>query len=206
MKRILIVEDTVDFADALQRNLEEEGYHAEVATRGGEALARIVAEEPDLVVLDLGLPDRDGLEVLRVMRERGRTCPVMVLTARGHEADAVDGFRAGADDYVIKPFRLRELLARIEALLRRASPRSASGSASATGGGDMSDEQLRERYGLTERQVAVTRLLSQGCGNEEIARSLDISPLTARNHTEQIFRKLGVNNRARVGALVRQQP
>jgi DNA-binding response OmpR family regulator len=202
MKRILIVEDTIDFADALQRNLEDEGYFAEISTRGAEALARLAVAEPDLVVLDRGLPDRDGLEVLRVMRQRGCTCPVLILTARGHETDTVEGFRAGADDYVTKPFRLRELLARIEALLRRTVT---AGIAKPTMAGEMSDDELRATFGLTERQVSVTRLLGEGYGNDEIARLLEISPLTARNHTEQVFRKLGVSSRARVGAVIRRR-
>ncbi len=120
MHRILVVEDTPAFAEALERNLTLEGHRVLLATRAAEALARIAHEPPDLVVLDLGLPDRDGYHVLRELRGRGNQCPVLILSGRSLESDKVEGFRLGADDYVTKPFSAMELLARISALLRRA--------------------------------------------------------------------------------------
>jgi DNA-binding response OmpR family regulator len=119
--RILIVEDNRNLATGLRNNLEIEGYEVHVATDGtsGLALARSVA--PDLIVLDLMLPGMDGYRVLRTLREEGADTPVLILSARGEETDKVLGFHLGADDYVAKPFGLLELLARVDALLRRAA-------------------------------------------------------------------------------------
>jgi len=119
-KRILVIEDNPDLAYGLRNNLEIEGYEVEVAKDGTRGLSRArAAPNPDLVVLDLMLPGMDGFRVLRALREEGHGMPVLILTARGEEADKVRGLRLGADDYVTKPFGVLELLARIEALLRR---------------------------------------------------------------------------------------
>jgi DNA-binding response OmpR family regulator len=201
MSRILVVEDSHDLAFGLQRNLELEGYQTSVATRAAHALALATAEEPDLIVLDLGLPDRDGYTVLEELRSRGRQCPVLILSARNLEADKLQGFRLGADDYVTKPFSVMELMARISALLRRA-PSSADAAAASAMGAPLTDEELRERFGLTPRQTAVARLLGEGCSNAEIAQRLTVSYFTARNHTEQVLAKLGVPTRAAVGAVI----
>jgi DNA-binding response OmpR family regulator len=124
MTRVLIVEDNRDLAYGLRNNLEIEGYDVDVAVDGAEGLARAKATRPDLVVLDLMLPKMDGFRVLRALRDDGLTMPVLVLTARGEESDKVRGLKLGADDYLTKPFGLLELLARVEALLRRAAPRA----------------------------------------------------------------------------------
>jgi len=122
MTRVLIVEDNHDLAFGLRNNLEIEGYAVDVADDGRSGLAAARGNHPDLVVLDLMLPGMDGYRVLRQLRNDGLTMPVLILTARGEEADKVRGFRFGADDYVTKPFGVLELLARIEALLRRSRP------------------------------------------------------------------------------------
>src|SRR3989442_5335127 len=127
-KRILVIEDNPDLAYGLRNNLEIEGYEVEVAKDGTRGLSRARTANPDLVVLDLMLPGMDGFRVLRALREHGHGMPVLILTARGEEADKVRGLRLGADDYVTKPFGVLELLARIEALLRRAlAPRKNGG-------------------------------------------------------------------------------
>src|SRR3954463_9013282 len=118
---ILIVEDNPDLAYGLRTGLEIEGYEVAVAEDGETGLARARQWLPDLVILDLMLPGMDGYRVLRSLRDDGHEMPVLILTARGEEADKVLGFRLGADDYVTKPFGVLELLARIEALLRRTS-------------------------------------------------------------------------------------
>jgi two-component system, OmpR family, alkaline phosphatase synthesis response regulator PhoP len=123
VKRILIVEDNADLAFGLRNNLEIEGYQVEVAETGSAGLTSARAAPPDLVILDLMLPDLDGYRVLRELRSDGVLTPVLILTARGEEADKVRGFRLGADDYVTKPFGLLELLARVDALLRRSAVR-----------------------------------------------------------------------------------
>jgi DNA-binding response OmpR family regulator len=204
MHRILLVEDSPDLAYGLQRNLEMDGYEVSLATKAMHALALATAENPDLIVLDLGLPDRDGYSVLEELRRRGNQSPVLILSARNLEADKLQGFRLGADDYVTKPFSVMELLARISALLRRA-PKAAParvGGAAAPAPAALSDHDLRERFGLTARQIAVARLLGEGYSNAEIAQRLSVSYFTARNHTEQVLGKLGVATRAAVGAVL----
>jgi DNA-binding response OmpR family regulator len=119
MPRILIVEDNPDLAYGLRTGLEIEGYDVQVAEDGETGLDRARSWGPDLVMLDLMLPGMDGYRVLRTMREGGSDVPVLILTARGEEADKVLGFRLGADDYVTKPCGVLELLARVGALLRR---------------------------------------------------------------------------------------
>ena len=121
MAKILIVEDNQNLALGLRTNLEFEGHDAEIARDGTGGLIRARTGSHDLVVLDLMLPAMDGFRVLETLRNEGIATPVLVLTARGDEADKVRGLRGGADDYVTKPFALRELLARVAALLRRSA-------------------------------------------------------------------------------------
>jgi two-component system, OmpR family, alkaline phosphatase synthesis response regulator PhoP len=118
--RILVVEDNPDLAFGLRNNLEIEGYAVDVADDGYKALTRARTLRPDLIILDLTLPGLDGYRVLRTLRDEGNATPVLILSAHGEEADKVRGFRLGADDFVTKPFSLLELLARVQALLRRA--------------------------------------------------------------------------------------
>ncbi|WP_326689952.1 MULTISPECIES: response regulator transcription factor [unclassified Streptomyces] len=122
MTRVLLAEDDASISEPLARALRREGYEVEVREDGPTALDAGLREGIDLVVLDLGLPGMDGLEVCRRLRNEGHTFPVLVLTARADEVDTVVGLDAGADDYVTKPFRLAELLARVRALLRRGTP------------------------------------------------------------------------------------
>ena len=117
--RILIVEDNPNLAYGLRTGLEIEGYEVQVAEDGETGLERARSWKPDLVMLDLMLPGMDGYRVLRALRDGGSEVPVLILTARGEEADKVLGFRLGADDYVTKPCGVLELLARVGALLRR---------------------------------------------------------------------------------------
>ena len=116
---VLIVEDNRNLASGLQHNLEMEGHTVQLAYDGATGLQRAQQPGVDLVILDLMLPKPDGYQILRTLREAGIETPVIVLTARGEEADKVRGFRLGADDYVTKPFGLLELLARVDAIRRR---------------------------------------------------------------------------------------
>ncbi len=129
MTHVLIVEDNKDLAFGLQSNLELEGYEVTIASTGTEGLQAARVCDADLIVLDVMLPGMDGYEVLRNLREFDHETSVLMLTARGEEFDKVRGLRTGADDYVTKPFGLMELLARIEALLRRRVARSTNGGA-----------------------------------------------------------------------------
>jgi DNA-binding response OmpR family regulator len=118
---LLLVEDNADLAYGLRNNLEIDGHVVETVETGEAALERVRDRRPDLVVLDLMLPNLDGYQVLRRIRAEGFDMPVLILTARTQETDKVLGFRLGADDYVTKPFGVLEVLARIGALLRRAN-------------------------------------------------------------------------------------
>ncbi|HWM63009.1 MAG TPA: response regulator transcription factor [Solirubrobacterales bacterium] len=123
--RVLVVEDDEEIAEVLRRSLRTEGYDVRTAADGVEALDTAAGFTPDLVVLDLGLPRLDGVEVCRRLRAEGDV-PILMLTARAETEDRVEGLDSGADDYLVKPFERRELLARIRALLRRHPPRGAA--------------------------------------------------------------------------------
>jgi DNA-binding response OmpR family regulator len=122
MTRILLIEDNRDLAYGLRNNFEIEGYDVEVAHDGVAGLIAFSNFKPDLTILDIMLPQLDGFRVLKTLRQNDRATPVLLLTAKGEEFDKVRGLRMGADDYLTKPFGLLELLARVEALLRRTQP------------------------------------------------------------------------------------
>ncbi len=120
MNKVLVIEDNANLAFGLTRSLESEGYEVEAAEDGLRGFEMAKAGNADLIVLDLMLPGMDGYTLLKQLRAQGKDVPVLILTARGEEADKVFGFRLGADDYVTKPFSLSELMARVGAILRRA--------------------------------------------------------------------------------------
>ncbi len=120
MTRVLVVEDNADLAFAVTTALQSEGFDVVVAGTGPDGVARARERNADLIILDLMIPGFDGYRVIRTLRGDGINTPILVLTARGEEADKVRGLRLGADDYVTKPFGAMELLARVDALLRRA--------------------------------------------------------------------------------------
>ncbi|MFI9587140.1 response regulator transcription factor [Streptomyces sp. NPDC052236] len=128
-ERILIVDDEPAVREALQRSLAFEGYGTEVAVDGVDALARAEAYAPDLIVLDIQMPRMDGLTAARRLRSAGSKVPILMLTARDTVGDRVTGLDAGADDYLVKPFELDELFARVRALLRRSSYAAAADAA-----------------------------------------------------------------------------
>ena len=147
--KLLVIEDNPDLAFGLRNNFEIEGYEVEVADDGLVGLERARQWAPDLILLDLMLPGMDGYRVLRTLRADGNETPVLILTARGEEADKVMGFRHGADDYVTKPFGVLELIARVEALLRRARRGVAT-------------ETLAERFGEITIERACRLVLKDG--------------------------------------------
>jgi len=120
-KRVLLIEDELGLRTTLGDRLRREGYHVETAADGATGFDRALAEVFDILILDIMLPGKDGLEVCRDLRQRDVQTPVLMLTARGETSDKVEGFRQGADDYLTKPFEMAELVARLEALLRRAA-------------------------------------------------------------------------------------
>ncbi len=165
MTRVLLAEDDVAISEPLARALRREGYDVDVQPDGPGALGMALGEVIDLVVLDLGLPGMDGLEVCRRLRAEGKGTPVLVLTARADEVDTVVGLDAGADDYVTKPFRLAELLARVRALLRRRS----GDTTTAVQGVRMDVESRRawlgeEELTLTAKEFDLLRVLLRDAG------------------------------------------
>jgi len=151
MNRILIVEDDRHLGPSLGKGLGEQGLSVSLAQDGQSALDRLKASTPDMLILDLGLPDCDGIELLQRMRSQGYDRPVLILTARDELSDKIKGFDATADDYLVKPFAFAELLARIQALLRRAS-----GTAKTLTVGDITIDLVARRVMRAGREIALT--------------------------------------------------
>jgi DNA-binding response OmpR family regulator len=129
--KLLIVEDEPDLALGLRDNFEFEGYAVSTAADGEAAIELALAGRPDLILLDVMLPKRSGLDVCQTLRRNGFTSPILMLTARSEESDVIQGLEAGADDYVTKPFSIRELTARVKAHLRRTAAMNAGAGNSA---------------------------------------------------------------------------
>jgi DNA-binding response OmpR family regulator len=154
MPRILIIDDEPEIVRGLEDNLRFEGYETESATDGEAGLALALGRAPDLVLLDVMMPRMSGWEVCRALRARGVDVPVIMLTARAEETDRVQGLELGADDYVTKPFSLRELLARVRAVLRRPGPRQKFEEHAF---GDVRVHRRARRVTRGGREVALTR-------------------------------------------------
>jgi DNA-binding response OmpR family regulator len=152
--RILIVDDEPEIVRGLEDNLRFEGYETLAATNGAEALDLATREAPDLVLLDIMMPAMSGWDVCRELRRRAIDVPIVMLTARGEELDRVRGLELGADDYVTKPFSLRELLARVRAVLRRPGPRAR---AEALAFGEVRIQRRARRVFKAGAEVAMTR-------------------------------------------------
>jgi len=203
MTRLLLVEDEPALARGLADNFRDEGYEVRVEGRGDRALAAAREARPDLVVLDVMLPGRSGLDVLRDLRAAGDPVPVLMLTAKGDVVDRVVGLELGADDYLPKPFAVRELLARVRALLRRAAPKQAPDEL--TLGGVRFDFRALTATGgqaaeLTTHDILVMKVLATHRG--ELVRRIDVveevcgldSEATLRtvdNHVMALRRALG---------------
>ena len=155
MARVLVVDDEATLVDTIRYNLRREGYEVQVAGEGHEAIRLARASSPDLVVLDLMLPGLDGLEVCRQLR-RESIVPILMLTAKDDEVDKIVGLEVGADDYMTKPFSMRELLARVRAMLRRSRMAQQAGEADgaqAVRSGDLEADPLQRRVVLGERSL-----------------------------------------------------
>jgi two-component system response regulator MprA len=172
--RILVVDDDRSVRDALLRALTLGGYEVESADDGRQALARLASSAPDAVVLDVGLPEVDGLEVCRRLRGAGDRTPILMLTARASVEDRIDGLDAGADDYLVKPFDLGELKARIRALLRRT-----------TNGGDPNSLTFAELHLDSARHgVAVGNEFAELTRTEyQLLELLMLNPRTVLTHS-----------------------
>jgi len=202
--RIVVVEDEPALARGLLDNFVEEGYDVTVETRGDRAAAAVSTLRPDLLILDVMLPGRSGLDVLRELRAGGSTVPILMLTAKGDVVDRVVGLELGADDYLPKPFAVRELLARVRALLRRALAREtlagldlegvrfdfrALTARGPTGSVDLTPHDIRVLQFLAERRGQVVpriEIVEEVCGldSEATLRTVD-------NHVMALRRALG---------------
>jgi two-component system, OmpR family, alkaline phosphatase synthesis response regulator PhoP len=166
--KILVVDDETHLAAGIRENLEAEGYRAEVAYDGLAGLALLRAEAFDLVVLDVMMPNMDGVELCARLRREGVQTPVLFLTVKSDAEDRVRGFEAGGDDYLTKPFHLRELLLRVAAILRRSSWYQSSESATLTFGGNRIDFKTYEArawdgtsHSLTHKEAMILRVLAE---------------------------------------------
>ncbi|MBS0152933.1 MAG: response regulator transcription factor [Nitrospira sp.] len=156
-KTVLIVEDEQDIAQLVQHYLQKEGFRSATAMNGVEALKKVKEEKPDLIVLDLMLPEMDGLEVCKRMRSAPETAmlPIIMLTAKAEESDTIVGLELGADDYVTKPFSPKALVARVKALLRRIDRTSSSG-AEHYRYGALTMDSTRHEVSLNQQEVPLT--------------------------------------------------
>ncbi|MBF6620844.1 MAG: response regulator transcription factor [Patulibacter sp.] len=157
MPQVLIVDDEPAVVSALERALRMDGYETSTARDGQQALASLASSRPDLVVLDVTMPKIDGLEVCRRLRSSGDRTPVLMLTARDGIDDRVDGLDAGADDYLPKPFALRELRARVRALLRRTEPGPEAGRAEPMAFADLRLDPTTREVLRGDRRIELTR-------------------------------------------------
>ena len=174
---LLLVEDEPALARGLVDNFRDEGYDVRLVTRGDEALAAIRDHRPQAVVLDILLPGKSGLDVLKDLRGAGDRVPVLMLTAKGDIVDRVVGLEMGADDYLPKPFAVRELLARVRALLRRAEPQAAAGSEVTIRGVRFDFRSLTATGGrgpldLTPHDILVLKVLAERRG--EVVSRIDV--------------------------------
>jgi len=209
MARILIIEDEKDLQELLAYNLRQAGHTPIIAGSGREGLAVIPDHRPDLVLLDLMLPDISGVEICRKLKSdpATRDLPIVMVTAKGDEVDRVVGFELGADDYVVKPYSLRELLLRVDAVLRRTSPTPAATARGALVFGKLRVDRDAHRVWVDDNEVTLTalelRLLStllERRGRVQSRPALlddvwgmsgDITTRTVDTHVKRLREKLG---------------
>ena len=168
---VLLVEDEQGITEPLAEALEREGFNAAVAGTAAQAMEMAAGREPDLVLLDIGLPDGSGLDVCRELRRQGDV-PIIMLTARGSEADRVAGLELGADDYVVKPFSAREVMARVRAVLRRATPTTGGDAGKPIRIGNLSLDTAKHevrldgaKLELSRKEFELLRVLMESAGS-----------------------------------------
>lgn len=194
MPRVLLIEDNAELASGIRYNLELEGYEVLVAEDGITGLAAVAGFAPDVVILDVMLPGMDGFQVLRRMREQGSTIPVMMLTARGEEADHIRAFRLDADQYVTKPFRLMELLERVGMMLRRSrSSATAQTDASTLRFGDVEADPASRKVTKAGRELSLSPkafdlLLALAAGNGRVISRHDLLRAVWKHQAEVVTR------------------
>ncbi len=205
-EKVLVVEDDKEIVRLLKYNLEKEGFRVLTVSDGEAGLATARKERPELVILDAMLPKMDGFEVLKLLRRESHA-PVLMLTARREEVDRVLGLELGADDYVVKPFGVRELMARVKALLRRAGPSAAPSAVLRAGGIELDTERYEVKVKgkpveLTTKEFEFLKLLMLAAGKvmsrdqilEKIwgyDESMEIDTRTVDQHVARLREKLG---------------
>lgn len=198
--KILIIDDSPKYlADALPLY----GYEVEVANDGLQGIKKLTAEKSDfdLILLDVMMPNMDGWETLRAIRgnKKYENIPIIMITALNEEQKEISGLKFGADDYIVKPFILPNLLARIEALLRRSTWQKEKASSV-----DLKFVQEGEIEPLTAREKEILKMVSQGASNNDIAEKLFVREVTVKTHLNSIFKKLKVKNRTQAVLLAMQ--
>ena len=186
--RILVIEDEAKVAQALKEGLQGEHYDVAVAPTGEEGFFRASAESFDLIVLDLMLPGRDGIEVLATLRKRGMQTPILILTAKDAIEDRVYGLDSGADDYLVKSFAFPELLARISALLRRGR----------------TDQVLRLKVGDLEMDLVTRKVTRSTRPLDLTAREFDLLEYLLRHQNQQVSREMLARERVDLAELARE--
>lgn len=198
--KILIIDDSPKYlADALPLY----GYEVDVATDGLQGMKKLTSEhnDYDMVLLDVMMPNMDGWETLKTIRmnKKLENIPVIMITALNEEQKEISGLKFGADDYVVKPFILPNLLARIEALLRRSTWQKEK-----VNNVDLKFVQEGEIEPLTAREKEILKMVSQGASNNDIAEKLYVREVTVKTHLNSIFKKLKVKNRTQAVLLAMQ--
>jgi two-component system phosphate regulon response regulator PhoB len=209
MVRILVVEDEQDLGSLLEYNLRAEGYEPEVVHTGAAAISRYRALKPELVLLDLMLPDISGSEVARLLREGDhRRVPIIMVTARGEEVDRIKGLELGADDYIVKPFSVKELMLRVKNVLRRTGDEGAAPNKAIVSAKDIvldSDRHEVKVHGavvvLTALEFRLLKVFLERPGRVQTRETLlsdvwgidaDITTRTVDTHIKRLREKLGV--------------
>ena len=200
-KRLLVVDDDDEIRELLEFDLSHSGYSVDTACDGMDGLNKAVTNSYDLVLLDVMMPNMDGWETLKAIRvnKRLENIPVIMITALNEEQKEISGLKFGADDYVVKPFILPNLLARIEALLIRSTWQKEKVSNVA-----LKFVQEGEIEPLTAREKEILKMVSQGASNNDIAQKLFVREVTVKTHLNSIFKKLKVKNRTQAVLLAMQ--
>ena len=218
MKKILVVDDDKILRTVLQHTLEQEGYQVTIVSSGSEAMKVFDSDTPDIVISDVSMPEMDGFEFCRRLRSRpsGQLVPFIFLSARGDLEDRVQGHSIGADDYLVKPFEIKELLAKIEALIEKSrrihseivniigqfasgsQPKTSEEKSSVDARQLLEQPYTPEPLPLTPAEERVFWEVIQGFTNKQISERLFISPRTVQTHLSNILNKLNLDNRTQL--------
>jgi len=207
-KRLLVVDDEPNLLRAVAACLKAEAYEVSTARSGHEALMQLAESIPDLIISDIRMPGMDGYKLARQLRGSPRTAlvPIVFLTAKDETADRIEGFRAGVDAYLTKPFEPEELIAVVNAILQRVErTHSQIARLVSTGTSEQTPVSFQDEA-LTDAEGRVAVAVSRGLSNKEIAAELEISVRTVENHISHILDKKGFSNRVEIARYVFERP